>query len=253
MLLDFGIAKLLDPGAIPGGSSLTRTGVVLLTPEYGSPEQHAGEAVTTASDIYQVGGVLYEILVGRRAPSGALASPHTVTGLPSRAAKGTGRRAEIKGDLDAIVSKAMHADPAMRYGSATEMLADLERYLAGRPVSAKPDTLTYRFSRLIRRRPLLLPAILVVVATTSGYIVTLNNHNQEIRIEQERAAAAQAFMIDLLGSANPYGPSDRDRGKDILVVDALDVGLERLRTDAYGGDDELRAALLSSIAEELGQ
>ena len=93
---------------------------------------------------------------------------------------------------------------------------------------------------------------MIIVSVAVAYIVILNNHNREVRIEQQRAQAAQAFMVDLLGSADPYGPTDRDRGRDILVADALDIGLERLRTERYGSDDKLRAALMTSIADVYG-
>lgn len=248
-LLDFGIAKLLDATSMPGASTLTRTGVSLLTPRYGSPEQHNGKPVTTASDIYQAGGVLYELLSGERPQSGAEMTAHTAFLPPSRATRGTARHALIKGDLDAIVSKAMQADPLLRYASAAEMVADLERYLDGKPVLARPDTFLYRSYKLVRRQPLVLPALLALVITVSGYIVILNKHNREIRIEQQRAESAQQFMVDLLGSANPYGRNDRDRGKEFLVIDALDVGLQRLRSGDYGGDEELRAALMIPIAD----
>jgi serine/threonine-protein kinase len=255
-LLDFGIAKLLDSTAMPGGSTLTRTGVFLLTPRYGSPEQHMGNPVTTASDIYQAGGILYELLSGEPPQSGAEITPHTAFSPPSRVVRGTARHAQIKGDLDAIVSKAMQVDPQMRYASAAEMVADLERYLDGKPVLARPDTFFYRTYKLVRRQPLVLPALLVLVLAVGAYILMLNEYTREIRIEQARAEAAQAFMVDLLGSANPYGPSDRERGKEIRVVDALDVGIQRLRSGEYGGDEKLRAALLVPIAgvyENLGQ
>lgn len=248
-LLDFGIAKLLDPSLMPGGSTMTRTGVSLLTPRYGSPEQHMGKPVTTASDIYQAGAILYQLLSGESPPSGAEITAHTAFLPPSRASRGTDRYTLIKGDLDAIVSKAMQVDPLLRYSSAAEMAIDLERYLDGKPVLARPDTFLYRSYKLIRRQPLLLPALLALVVAVGGYIVVLNKHNHEIRVEQERAEAAQAFMVDLLGSANPYGANDRARGTDMRVIDALDVGIRRLHSGDYGGDEKLRAALLAPIAD----
>ena len=190
-LLDFGIAKLLEPGAVPGASTLTRTGVSLLTPGYCSPEQQAGESVTTASDIYQAGAVLFEVLTGKR----PLLATADESGL--RPGRSPGKRRESAtecGDLDAIVAKAMHVDPSQRYASASEFEADLQRYLDGRPVIARPDTLRYRLVSFSKRRPWVLPGIAIGVFMAIGYIVTLINYNAQLRIEEQRATAAQAFL-----------------------------------------------------------
>jgi len=247
VLLDFGIAKLLDPKAIPGSSTLTRTGVSLLTPGYGSPEQRAGKPVTTSSDIYQVGVVLYELLTGSR-PSftkrdGDAAEP----GPPSQHLKGRRRCAEVRGDLDAIVGKAMHVDPVQRYGSASEMIADLERFLDGSPVHAQPDSLAYRLGKLSKRRPWIFPVIALFGLGIAAYIVTLNLHSKQLRMEQQRAEAAQEFMVKLFSSADPYASPDPNHGRAITVVDALDLGRKRLDSE-LSEQPALRASLLVSIA-----
>jgi tetratricopeptide (TPR) repeat protein len=244
VLLDFGIAKLLDPEAVPGSSTLTRTGVSLLTPGYGSPEQRAGQPVTTASDIYQAGLVLYELLSHQR-PSFPRSGSDAAE--PSRYLKGTTGYAEVRGDLDAIVMKAMHADPTRRYASASEMAADLERYLDGRPVAAQPDTLAYRAGKLLKRRPWLLPGAALLVLAIAGYLVTLTLYSARVGREQQRAEAAQAFMVDLMSSADPYAPADPERGRNITVVEALGLGAKRLESE-LADQPELKAALLGSIA-----
>jgi len=243
-LLDFGIAKLLDPSAVPGSSTLTRTGVSLLTPGYGSPEQHAGEAVTTASDIYQTGLVLYELLSGKRPD---FAKDRTGPVAPSREVNDKSEQGQVRGDLDAIVQTAMHADPARRYGSPSEMIADLERYLDGRPVFAQPDTLGYRLRKLTKRRPWLLPAVTVLVLGVATYVVTLTTYSNQVLREQQRAEATQEFLVDLLGSANPFTPADSERGRNITVVEALEIGRGRLESE-LGDQPELKADLLDSIA-----
>ena len=243
-LLDFGIAKLLDPDALPGASTFTRTGVSLLTPGYGSPEQLAGEPVTTASDIYQVGVVLYELLAGQR-PS--FERGEAGPDAPSRQLKGTRASGEVRGDLDAIVLKAMHTDPSRRYGSANEMVADLERYLAGRPVVAQPDTLGYHLQKLIKRRPWLLPISTIFLLGVVAYIVTLTLYSSRLRLEQQRSEAAQAFMVDLFRSSDPYAPADPERGRNITAIEALALGRARLETE-LSGQPELKATLLTSIA-----
>ena len=246
-LLDFGIAKLLDPAAMPGASTLTRTGVSLLTPGYGSPEQHAGKPVTTASDIHQVGQVMYELLTGVRPFDGPREATDAGQVHPSRALRGKPLYNKVRGDLDAIAGKAMHPDPARRYASADEMVADLERYLDGRPVQARPDTVRYRLVKLGKRRPWLFPALALAIMAVVVYIATLTQYTQQLQVEQRRAEAAQSFMVDLLRSADPFAPADPDRGRDITVVEALDIGVQRLETDLHD-DPELRASLLVSIA-----
>ena len=247
-LLDFGIAKLLDPEALPGASTLTRTGVALLTPGYGSPEQRAGEPVTTASDIYQVGLVMYELL-GRKRPFGdAARAADADPPPPSHHLRGTAAFGAVKGDLDAITRKAMHVDPGQRYASAAEMSADLSRYLDGLPVAARPDTLRYRLKKLTGRKPWLLPAVALGTLTVVLYVGTLTVYSQRIAEEQRLAAAAQQFMVDLFRSPDPYAPADPEAGRDITVVEALDIGRERVRTE-LGDQPRLKAALLASISD----
>lgn len=246
-LLDFGIAKLLNPESMPGASTLTRTGVSLLTPGYGSPEQQAGAAVTTASDVYQVGLVMYELLTGQRPFDGLRPSGENVTLQPSRALRGQPRYAKVRGDLDAITAKATHADPARRYASAADMRDDLQRFLAHRPIRARPDTLRYRLGKLVRRKPYLLPIAVVGILAVVGYLTTLTIHARELRIEERRASAAQAFLVDLLRSPDPFAPADPERGRDITVVEALDLGVARLESNTID-DPELRVSLLTTIS-----
>lgn len=248
-LLDFGIAKVLDSESMSIVTARTRTGVSLLTPGYGSPEQRAGQAVTTSSDVFQVGAVLFQLLARQPPDLGSFYAEQEQRMLPSRSAASETLAARIRGDLDAIVAKAMHFDPAQRYASANAMMADLSRFLDGQPVLARPDSLWYRFGKLNRRKPWLAPVSVAAVVLLATYIYTLNRYNQQIRTEQERSLAATKFMQDLLSSADPYAPADSGRGKELTVVEALDIGLERLQSSYYGEDEILRASLLVSIAD----
>jgi len=250
-LLDFGIAKVLDPEAMPGASTLTRTGVSLLTPGYGSPEQHAGEAVTTSSDVYQVGLVLYELLTGQRPLSGKSDRQHTHQFSPAGAVRGNPSFRVIKGDLDAITRKATRTDPARRYASANEMVADLQRYLDGLPVIAQPDTVGYRLRKLMRRRPWLLPVVVIACLGIAAYVATLTIYSQRIEREERLAAAAQQFMVKLFRSPDPYAPADADRGRNITVVEALKIGQLRIESE-LGDQPELKSTMLASIADVLG-
>jgi len=247
-LLDFGIAKLLEPGPFPTGALHTRTGIALLTPGYGSPEQHAHEAVTTASDIYQAGLLLYELLTGEFPFDGDPSAVAFEVPPPSQRLRGTPLYRHVRGDLDAITRRAAHADPAQRYASAGEMRLDLEHFLAGRPVQAQPDRLGYRLRKLAGRNPWLMPLLAVVVLGTIAYVVTLTVYSARLERERQLAAAAQQFMVELFRSPDPFAPADPARGRDIRVVDALDLGQRRVR-DELADQPELRAALLASISD----
>lgn len=248
VLLDFGIAKLLDPDALPGTSAHTRTGLSLLTPGYGSPEQQAGQPVTTASDIYQAGQVTYELLTGRRPFEDAGRCARDEPVAPSRRLRGRPDFYAVRGDLDAIVARAMHVDPGRRYASTAEMREDLQRHLARLPIRARPDTWRYRFGKLIRRRPWLMPLVGVALVILAAYLATIIFYTRQLQIEEQRASAAQTFLADLLGSPDPYAPTDADHAAGITMVEALDLGVARLRGGAYDDDPKLRVALLAAIA-----
>jgi len=247
-LLDFGIAKLLDPTALPTVSPLTRTGISMLTPAYASPEQRMGKPITTASDIFQLGLVLYELLTG----TNPFASDRNrdLDDLPAASDQLNDRdqRRQVKGDLDAIVHKAAHNDSARRYASAAELVADLERFLDGLPVRARPDTLSYRMSKVNERKPWLLPLTVIATIAVASYVVTLSLYSARLAEEQQLTAATQNFLIDLFKSPDPFAPADVGRGSGITVVEALDIGQRRIRTE-LAGQPELQASLLSTISD----
>ena len=187
-LLDFGVAKLLDPEADPG---LTRTihGGGALTPEYASPEQVRGLPVTTASDVYALGAILYEILTGARAQKLDTHTPAEIDRVvcetqplrPSLAARG------LNEDLDNIVFMAMRKESERRYQSAEQLSADVVRYLSGRPVSARQDSFTYRARKFVRRNRLALSAaVLVFGSLVAGVVVSVQ---QARRAEAARQVA----------------------------------------------------------------
>ncbi len=249
-LLDFGIAKLLDPMALPTVSPLTRTGTAMLTPAYASPEQYTGKPVTTASDIYQLGLVLYELLTGKNPFAGVQKRRNGYFGLllPSACLTIAAQRRQVEGDLDAIVQKAGHADPERRYASADELVADLERYLDGLPVRARPDTVGYRLIKLRERNRWLMPLITIAAIVIAGYVATLSLYSARLAEKQQLAAETQDFLIDLFRSPDPFAPADSGRGSNITVVEALDIGQSRIRTE-LAGQPELQASLLSTISD----
>lgn len=151
----------------------------------------------------------------------------------------------------------MRADPDARYASLAEMSADIRRYLTGFPVLAHPGSTRYRAGKFVGRHPALLPAILLAVALLVGYIVTLTRHNAELARERDAASEALAlatetrdFFVDLFRAADPYAPADAARGRNITVVEALNLGRTKLEAD-LADRPELRAALLAAVGEVL--
>ncbi len=215
-LLDFGIARILDPSAGPLAARLTRTGVHLLTPAYGSPEQTHGLPVTTASDVYQLGLLMSEVLTGVRPAAEPGQAP-----LPQLAELGDR-------DLRAIVDKATRAEPEQRYGSVRELAEDIERYRGNLPVRARSGSWRYRTGKFLKRRPLLAPGVAVVAIALAGYVLTITSYSRELERERTIAEKTREFMIRLFESPNPSAPIDPDRGRAITVVEALDIGRDRL-------------------------
>jgi serine/threonine-protein kinase len=218
-LLDFGIAKLLldeDDAALGAVTPRTRTGVRPMTPEYASPEQVLGDPITTASDVYQLGLLLYELLTGRRPHTAADSAPHRLeqrvtrdTPLPPSAAvqrstaPAPSRRKwgrALRGDLDTIVLKALRKEPERRYASVAELVDDIERHLDGRPVLARPDRWTYRAGKLARRHPGVVAAGVAALLAGGAYVGTLQAHAERLQHErnvahEERGRAENALLL----------------------------------------------------------
>ena len=185
-LLDFGIAKLLDPAG-PAAGGETGTLVRMLTPDYASPEQVRGGRVSTSSDVYSLGVVLYELLAGRKPYRIETGDPVELVRLvceqdPERPSAVSPR---LSGDLDAIVLKAMRKEPEHRYASVEAFSADVGRYLDGRPVLARRGTTAYRLGKFVsRNRVGVAAAALLVAALGAGVWATV--------LEARRARAAEA-------------------------------------------------------------
>jgi serine/threonine-protein kinase len=252
-LLDFGIAKLLDP---TGGreDALTRTGMRPLTPAYASPEQVRGEPATTASDVYQLGGVLYELLCGRRPFEGRGPDLQTAitTGSVRRPSESAtdGRGKALRGDLDAIVLAALRTAPEQRYASVADLGADVERFLAREPVRARPDSWAYRARRFATRRPGLVAALGAAAVVTGTYVVTLARYAGRLEAERDRAQTESAksqqvssFLIDIFSASDP----DETAGQDLSAMDLLERGQQR--ADGLAGQPELQAEMLDVIGQ----
>ncbi|HKD10706.1 MAG TPA: serine/threonine-protein kinase [Thermoanaerobaculia bacterium] len=281
-LLDFGIAKLLGDEDL---TTRTLTGLRPMTPRYSSPEQIRGEPINTASDVYSLGVVLYELLTGRAPYRLAGRSPSEVERAvceeePDRPSAAIGRRPDgfsheerpgavtpqavsatregdpkrlrrrLSGDLDTILLRALRKDPRRRYASVEQLAEDIRRHLAGLPIRAHRDTLIYRGSKFVRRHFVGVAAAALVAVLALGAAVSLGV--QRARIERERLKAEQvsAFLTSLFKASDP-----RDaRGANLTVREMLDRGASRIRRD-LAGQPEVQATLMDTIGDvyrELG-
>ncbi len=248
-LLDFGIAKLLAADTSTDGSVATET-LYALTPEYASPEQIRGESVTTATDVYSLGVVLFEVLTGarpfasrgRQSADIAKAVCDTEPPAPSEMATGAGQsgvRRRLRGDLDTIVLMAMRKDPTRRYGSAEALSDDIRRHLEGRPVIAQRDTLAYRSAKFARRNRVgIAVAAMLSLSLVGGLAATLwqtrvargERSRAERRFAEVRSLAT-SFLFELHDAiANLPGATP---ARALLVTRAL-TSLDGLARESAG-------------------
>lgn len=242
-LLDFGIAKLLDPES-SAGAEQTITLQGLMTPNYASPEQIRGEPMTTASDVYSLGVVLYELLTGQRPYRSTSRRPDEIARAitdqePERpSAVIGGHQQSLKGDLDNILLKAIRKEPERRYPSVAQFSDDIQRHLQGLPVSARQDTFAYRASRFVgRNRFALAAAALILVTLVGGIVMTARERRKADRRFNDVRQLANSFLFEV-DDAIQRGPT---QARAILVRQALTY-LDRLAQEA-GNDAELQLEL----------
>lgn len=247
-LLDFGIAKLLSEDT-QGTKELTRTDAYLLTPEYASPEQIQGTAVTTAADIYSFGVMLYHLLTGHR--------PHDLTGLPvldamrkvvetepqpPSARAEPGRRHVLKGDLDNIILKCLSKDPQDRYASARAVAEDLEAWLRGDVVSATAPTWQYRFRKWVSRNKMEAAVIAALAISIIGGSLATAWQARQAHIARQKAESrfreVQTFSRSLLFEVHEAirGLAGATPARELLLRRATEF-LDGLARDA--GDDAM--------------
>ena len=269
-LLDFGIAKLLEDGT--DGATLTAAGQRALTPQYASPEQLQGLPVTTATDVYALGVLLYRLLSGRHPTSAATASsaevmratldtdPFPLASTPRAAGpatdidalageRGTSAprlRSQLKGDLENIVARALRKDPAERYQTVEALADDLQRYRTHQPVSARPDSLAYRCAKFVRRhRSMVAAGVLVVLSVVAGLAGTITQAQRATRErdnalrELRNAKSSSEFVAFLLqeGSDKPVTTAELlARGEELVERQFADAPEQRARLQLMLGE-----------------
>jgi serine/threonine protein kinase len=290
-LLDFGIAKLLDDRqAARHTLAVTQADIRIMTPDHASPEQVRGQAITTSSDVYVLGVLLYKLLCGtspffissmrlseiERAicekdpppPSQMVSAeelPESKLIAESRGTSTKRLKRALDGDLDKIVLMAMRKEPERRYGSAEQMASDIQRFLEGKPVIARRDTVSYRTSKFVKRH--WLPVSAAAAATFMIIAFSVTTYEQSVRIAAERDRAAQqreraereraraeevsGFLVNLFKLSDP----EENRGNQVTARELLDSGAKRLEAGLQN-QPETKAALLSTVGavyDSLGQ
>jgi hypothetical protein len=249
-LLDFGIAKLLDAEGNTERTALTLEGGRALTPEFAAPEQVGGDPITTATDVYALGVLLYLLISGRhptgeecRTPADAIRALFEV--VPPRLGLG---------DLDNILAKALRKEPAQRYFTVSALAQDLERYLRNEPVSAQTDSFAYRARKFVRRHRAAVfagvftaAALMAATAVTTSQMLEARRQRDEARLQrdhavyqEQRATASSGFMDFLLQSIAATG-------KAYTTQELLDKARELLEQD-YRDDPRFVARMLVELS-----
>src|SRR5271165_5529832 len=256
-LLDFGIAKLLDPN-LAGAPTGQRTYATdrLMTPEYASPEQILGEPVTTATDVYALGTLLYELLAGAQPFAMQKLSPlafaRFITEVdPEPPSTAAARNPQVpaadarrmRGDLDNVVRTAMRKEPARRYASVAQFSADVEAYLGGYPLLAGADSWRYRTGKLLRRHKRGTAVTVAVVALLVGSTIEMAVLAQRAKREQAIAQQETQFLASVFSASTP----EESQGTTITARDLLDRGAKRIDRE-LAGQPEVQASMLESIA-----
>jgi tetratricopeptide (TPR) repeat protein len=264
-LLDFGIAKLLQPPGAETTAAPTVTLMRTLTPGYSSPEQILGRTITTASDVYSLGVVLYVLLTGRSPYRSILDTAedairevcNTEPQRPSDVAAQMAApgREPLGRDLDAIILQALRKEPERRYASVDQFAEDIRRYLDGHPVAARGDDFSYRAGKFIRRRRVEVAAAAMLVVTLVGATIF---SVREARVADEQRARAERHFASVRGLANTFMFDVNDaiedlpgatRAREVLVSTALKY-LDALAQEA-GTDTDLKLELAAAF-EKVG-
>ena len=254
-LLDFGIAKIVS------GNLSVETATGAMTPAYAAPEQLLGQPISTLTDVFALGAILYELLTNTRPRAGAniielvraLDQPVTRPSSIVRA-KSADRNAApltlVHEDLDLIVMTALQLEPARRYASVEALSKDVRAYLSDRPISARPDAWLYRFRKLIVRNQFATAAVAFAIVALIGALGVSIYMARNANAQAERAAAVKNFMLNVFAASDP----DAAHAANVSVRELLDTSAEQMRENAgskansWQGEPEVRAEIQTGIA-----
>jgi len=251
-LLDFGVAKLLQPDGATADTALTQWGGRAMTLQYASPEQVAGRPLGTASDVYSLGVLLYQLLAGRlpyvlkRDTAGALEDAILAAhvGPPSQHVGDAAQARALRGDVDTIVLKALQAQPVSRYASAEAFAQDIERHLSSQPILARPPSAGYRLRKLLQRHHIAAAAALAVTAAVVVGVAATLWQADVARAQAARAEAVQRFLASVLGGNDPQ----QAQGRELSARELLDRSAKRIDTE-FDSRPELRIELHQTVAQ----
>ena len=252
-LLDFGIAKLLSEEGLGAASDPITRSPRPLTPQYASPEQLRGEAISTVSDVYSLGVLLFKLLTGQRpyhledlSSTEMERRLEAVQERPSRVAAATGALGDsrqIRGDLDAIVRKAMRSEAAQRYSSVEQLSADLGRYLEGFSVDARQGNMRYRLGKFIRRNRAAVATAVLFVGLLGVYALSMASMAGRLARERDRLQGMNEFTLGIFDVGSPY-----DETQAPTLVDAVHQNAA-LIDRRYQDQPEVLAAVSGAAAQ----
>jgi len=275
-LLDFGIAKVLSEDTLNEGENLTQTGLHVMTPEYASPEQIKSEHITTSTDIYSLGLVLYELLTGEKVHKIKNYSPlemekaicYTQPQKPSSTIKSVQTKDKLKadqisikrntlpdklkkklsGDLDNICLTALRKEPENRYSSVELFRQDIENFLQERPVTARQSTINYRTKKFVLRHKVAVVStlliFLIIASLTTFYTIQLKQERDAAQAEADKANEVSGFLKNIFKVSDPYNA----RGDTITARELLDKGAEKINR-SLSNQPEVKAELLDLIGQ----
>lgn len=268
-LLDFGIAKmLLDDSDSPAGLALTRTGQRVMTPQYAAPEQVRGEPITTATDIYTLGVILYELLTGKTPHQLENSTQHEIEKAicdtqPKRPSTAVTKKQlntknnffwqkpgnlsrQLSGDIDNICLMALRKEPERRYHSAQQFSEDIQRYLTGLTVRARPDTFGYSTQKFVQRNKIAVMStvavIFLIAFLVTFYTMRLATERDRARLEAQKAEQVSEFLSGLFEVSDP----SQSKGETITARELLDKGAQRIKEELTD-QPEVQAAMMGVV------
>ena len=259
-LLDFGIAKVLQSDS--DLTELTMTGERLMTPKYASPEQARGGQITTASDVYGLGVLFYELLTGKLPYDLKTKTSQEIEqiicdqepSLPSSEFKVKTSKTNhepktlspklLKGDLDNIALMALEKEPDKRYSSVDEFSKDIERYLEGMPIDATAHTFAYRTAKFVKRHAIGVTLAALISTLVVGFAITSRIQANQIASERDRSEKVVSFMRDIFKGNDPANA----KGKEVSARELLDKGIVKIESELANQPD-VQASLLDTVGQ----